>query len=41
MDRKNCDDMNINVEDYSTDKLLDFLNESDTYFIKDDKSGIF
>lgn len=40
MDRKNCDDMNINVEDYSTDKLLDFLNESDTYFIKDDKSGI-
>lgn len=40
MDRKNCDDININVEDYSTDKLLDFLNESDTYFIKDDKSGI-
>lgn len=40
MDRKNCDDVNINVEDYSTDKLLDFLNESDTYFIKDNNSGI-
>ena len=40
MDRKNCDDVNTNVEDYSTDKLLDFLNESDTYFIKDDNSGI-